>query len=74
MYLQIMPEEIQLIRNNFEQFPDDETQIFQSGMNLKRQIHQNYSKNIMDCYNALNDYIVVIDKICDQSATSKVEY
>jgi hypothetical protein len=38
MYLQILPEEVQLIRNNFEQYPDDEAHIYRSGLNLRRQL------------------------------------
>lgn len=28
----------------------------------------------MDCFHALNDYILVIDKICELSDSSQVEY
>lgn len=74
MYLQIMPEEVQLIRNNYEQFPDDEAHIYQSGLNLKRQMGLNYSKNILDSFRAFSDYISVINRICEVSECSAVEY
>ena len=74
MYLQIIPEEVQLIRNNYEQFPDDDTMIYQSGLHLKRQMGLNYSKNILDSFRAFDNYIKIISRLCEISECSQVEY
>lgn len=39
----MLPEDVQLIRDNYEQYPDDDTLIYKGGLSLEAQLKSNCS-------------------------------
>lgn len=56
-YLSILPDEISLLRMTYQEYPDDDENLFMSHLNLRQQIERNCSSKMVESFDIFNDFI-----------------
>ena len=74
-YISILPEEIELIRHNFSDFPDaSKGMIYKNCLNLKTQLESTAAKSIAKSYVDFVSYSRFINELAMVAVSSGVEY
>lgn len=73
-YLQVLPQEISLIRLSDSEYPEDEVNIYANIISLQRQIYKNCSKKILESFAIFSQYVSFINELCETAESSGVHY
>jgi len=73
-YLQVLPEEISLLRMNFNEYPDDNETMYVSHLCLRSQIERNCSLKMVESFDIFTDFIKFMNQLCLVAASCSVEY